>query len=249
MSHQYPKLILPKGYISWTQLDLWIKNPTRYKSEYFEDGKRLDTRYLRFGGEFSRIVERLGELYGNGPGQIPQRYAAILKLKEEFPMDENMESVLMELDIDGISEFQIGNSGKEGDTTPVCKIRGEVPILAYLDKYIEKNGAIGEYKTGLVEWTLAKVQKHGQLLYYGVGLKWSGKPLPPHADLHWIETKESEQERVDFWRDGAKIISATGRIKSFHREFDEREFDRMEDLIIKTALEISDAYQEHLAQL
>lgn len=245
MEPRYPKLILPKGYVSNSQVDCWLKNRARYIREYFEDGDRLKTRYLDFGGKFSSMVERLCELLQT----IPDRMTAIKKLAEEYPMDENMELVLMELDIEGISEYQIGNSGREGDTHPVVKVRGIVPILCYLDKYVTRNGAIQEYKTGLAAWTQARVIKHDQLPFYGVGLKWSGKKLPEYADLHWIETKETELEKVDFWRDGEKIISATGQIKSFHREFDEREFERMEELIIKTAWEISDAYQDHLSDI
>lgn len=231
---KHPTLILPKGYLSWSQKSCWDTNPARYVKEYFDDGDRLDTRYLRFGSKFSKMVEKLDEIIKT----VPDRLTAIRKLAEEYPMDENMEAVLMELDIEGQSEFEIR-----------CKVRGIVPILAFLDKYRDRDGSIGEYKTGLGEWTLAKVQKHDQLPFYGVGLKWSGKPLPPYADLTWIQTKEIEQEKVDFWRDGEKIILATGKIKSFHREFDEREFERMEEDIIKTAWEISDAYQDHLSQI
>ena len=238
-----PKLILPKGYLSWSQIDCWMKNKPRYIKEYFEAGERLDTRYLRFGSQFSKMVERLGEIMKLQPNRVQ----AIAALRTEYPMDDKMEQVLMELEIGGISEFQIGNSGRPDDKNPVCKVRGEVPILAFLDKYDVPN--IREYKTGINEWNLAKVQKHDQLTMYGVGLKWSGRPLPAYADLDWIETKETETERVDFWRDGDKVISATGRIKSFHREFDEREFDRMEEIIIRVAHEISDAYQEHLSQI
>lgn len=245
MSAQYPNLILPKGYISWSQMYCWINNRSRYIKEYFEDGDRLDTRYLRFGSRFSKMVEELCKIMQ----RIPDRYMAINELAKEYPMDENMQSVLMELDIEGVSEYQIGNSGRPNDMTAVCKVRGIVPILAFLDKYVNRNGAIQEYKTGLAPWTQAKVIKHDQLPFYGVGLKWSGKQLPGYADLHWVETREIEEERKDFWRDGAKIILATGRIKTFHREFDEREFDRMEELIIRVASEISDAYQEHLAQI
>lgn len=245
MNPKYPTLMLPKGYISYSQWYCWKNNRARYITEYFEDGKRLDTRFLRFGGEFSKMIERLCELIKNGA----TRDTAIVMLKEEYPFDEAMESVLMELDIEGTSEFQIGNSGREGDKCPVVKVRGIVPILCYLDKYIEHSSAIQEYKTGIVEWTMAKVIKHDQLPFYGVGLKACGRKLPPYADLHWIGTKETQQESVDFWRDGAKLISATGKIKTFHREFDEREFERMEEAIIKVAWEISDAYQDHLAQI
>lgn len=212
----------------------WLNNRQRYIKEYFEDGDKLDTRYLRFGSQFSKMVEDLCEIME----RVPNRALAINELRKDYQFDENMESVLMELDIEGISEFEIR-----------AKVRGIVPILAFLDKYVPRDGAIQEYKTGLQPWTMARVQKHDQLPFYGVGLKWSGKPLPPKALLHWVETKEIEQERVDFWRGGAKIILATGRIKTFEREFDEREFERMEDLIIRVATEISDAYQEHLSQI
>ena len=234
MSAQYPKLILPKGYLSWSQITCWINSRQRYINEYFEDGKKLDTKYLRFGSQFSKMVEDLCELME----RIPDRHLAVQELRKTHPMDENMESVMMELDIEGVSEYEIN-----------CTVRGMVPVRAYLDKYVTRNGAIQEYKTGLSPWTMAKVQKHDQLLVYGVALKWCGKPIPPYADLHWIETRELEEERKDFWRDGAKIITATGRIKTFHREFDEREFERMEEVIVRVATEISDAYQEHLSNL
>ncbi len=234
MSIQFPKLILPRSYLSWSQLYCWTTNPNRYRKEYFEAGEKLDTPYLRFGGVFSKMVEDLCEIMK----RIPNRQQALQELKREYPMDENMESVLMELPIEGISEYEIK-----------CRVRHIVPVLAYLDKYVEHENAIGEYKTGIAPWTLARVQKHDQLIYYAVALRWFGKPSPEYADLHWIETKEHQEETVDFWRDGAKIIKATGRIKSFHRVFDEREFERMEDLIIRVAWEISDAYQEHLSQL
>lgn len=243
MEHRYEKLILPKGYLSWSQIYCWLGNRARYISEYFEDGKRLDTRYLRFGSQFSHMVEELCKIMGRGVS----RADAIKELGKDYPIDESMENVLLELEIDGISEYQIGNSGKKDDLCPVVKVRGVVPILCFLDKYVGKN--IREYKTGLAPWTLVKVQKHDQLTMYGVGLKWSGHPLPEYADLDWIETKETEKEKVDFWRDGEKVISATGRIKSFHREFDPREFARMEDLIERVAWDISDAYQDHLTDL
>ncbi len=234
MSVQYPKLILPKSYLSWSQMYCWMNNPARYRKEYFNDGEKLDTRFLRFGSAFSKLVEDLGEIMK----RIPNRYLAIQELKKEYPMDENMESVLMELDIEGESEFEIN-----------CLVAGQVRIKAFLDKYRHRDGSIGEFKTGLQPWTMARVQKHDQLLVYGVALKACGKPFPPYADLHWIETKETSVETVDFWRSGEKVISATGKIKTFHREFDEREFDRMQELIIRVAREISDAYQDHLAQI
>lgn len=131
----------------------------------------------------------------------------------------------------------------------------EVPCLSFIDTY-NKVGTIDvpenvfrEYKTGKIAWTKAKVQKHDQLLFYATMLKWSIGKMPDFCDLDWIETKETENETVDFWRESGKIINVTGRIISFHREFDEREIERMEDTIVKVAWEISDAYQEFLKEL
>lgn len=181
--------------------------------------------------------------------KFPTREAAVTALAVAYPMDENMRSVMLELDVEGVSEYQIGNTGRQGDVTPACKVRGEVPIVAFLDKYVPRTGGIQEYKTGLAPWTMPKVQKHDQLAFYGVALKACGRPLPPYADLHWVQTAEKDGEPVDFWRGGQKVIMATGRIRSFHREFDPREFERMEDLILRVAREISDGYQQYLSDL
>ena len=52
------KISLPKGYLSWSQLDVWRRNPDRYKEEYFYDLPKLDTKYLRFGKWFAKEIEK-----------------------------------------------------------------------------------------------------------------------------------------------------------------------------------------------
>lgn len=226
MSTQYPKLILPKPHLSWSQLTLWISNRERYKREYFDDGKKLDTKYLTFGKNIAQLIEQ-----GLHTRLLP------------------------DLEVYDSPEYQIGNSGKEGDTTPVCKVRGIVPTLSFLDSYNENAtpqvpaNVFREYKTGKIPWTKAKVQKHDQLVFYAVALMACGKSMPEYCDLDWIETVETEGERIDFWREAGKTIQVTGRIITFHREFDEREIERMEDLIVRVAWEISDAYQEYLSDI
>lgn len=136
--------------------------------------------------------------------------------------------------------------------TPEFEIRTEiqgVPILSYLDSYDSVNNVFYEMKTGKIPWTQAKVQKHDQLTFYATALFHSTGKMPAYCDLQWIETKEGKTERVDFWRDGDTIINATGRIVSFHREFDEREIERMEQLIVRCAHEISEAYIKFLEEI
>jgi len=51
------QLILPKPHLSWSQYSCWLSNPTRYRKEYFECGKKLDTKYLRFGKGIAGMIE------------------------------------------------------------------------------------------------------------------------------------------------------------------------------------------------
>ena len=46
-----------------------------------------------------------------------------------------------------------------------------------------------------------------------------------------------------------KTVNITGRIISFRRVFDEREVERMENLILRCAQEISEAYRAYLAEI
>ncbi len=209
MNPKYPKLILPKPHISWSQLSCWLSNPTRYRREYFENGTKLDTKFLRFGKNIASMIEE-------------GKHKTLLPDLETYDTPEH--------------KIQI-------------KVRGTIPCLSFLDSYDSTRNVFREYKTGKVPWNKAKVQKHDQLTFYATTLKWSTGKMPEYCDLDWIETIEGKEEPVDFWRDGGKIINVTGRIVSFHREFDEREIERMEDLIEKVAWEISDAYQDYLNEL
>jgi hypothetical protein len=51
------KIILPKTYLSWSQMNCWITSPERYRREYFENEPKLDTKYLRFGKGIAKMIE------------------------------------------------------------------------------------------------------------------------------------------------------------------------------------------------
>jgi hypothetical protein len=137
--------------------------------------------------------------------------------------------------------------------TPEFEIKTEVcgvPILSYIDSYDSKTNNFMEFKTGKIPWTKARVVKLGQLVFYATALKHSCGKIPEYCDLQWIETKEHSDERVtDFWRENEKEINVTGKVVSFHRPFDEREIEKMENLIVKVATEISEAYQAFLKEI
>jgi hypothetical protein len=129
-----------------------------------------------------------------------------------------------------------------------CEVRG-IPILGYLDSYDPIQNVFRDDKTGKIPWTQAKVQKSNQLLFYATALKWKTGNMPPFCDLDWLETKEGIIEVDDFWRENEKIVQVTGRIVTFHREFDEREVERMESLIVRCAEQISDAYIKFIDEI
>jgi len=189
-------------------MNCWISSKARFRREYFEAGKKLDTRYLRFGKGIAKMIE-----------------------------DGTYKKILPELQVCEISEYKIN--------TDVCG----VPILSYIDDYDPKNNVFREKKTGKHPWTQAKVIKHGQLIFYATALKHSIGKMPDYCDLDWIETKDGKKEVDDFWRENEKIVQVTGKIQSFHREFDEREIEKMEKLIVKSANEISEAYKSFLKEI
>lgn len=50
-------ILLPKKHLSWSQMQIWQSNPERYKREYFENGQKLDTKYLQFGKSIAKAIE------------------------------------------------------------------------------------------------------------------------------------------------------------------------------------------------
>lgn len=202
------KLILPKPHLSWSQLSCWLSNPVRYRKEYFENGDKLNTKYLTFGSGIHKMIE-----------------------------DGTYKTLLPDLIVYDKSEFEIKTN-----------VLG-VPILSYLDTYDSKENVFRDTKTGKTPWTKAKVIKLGQLVFYATALKHSCGKIPEYADLDWIETRDEKVLGTDFWREGESDINVTGRVVSFHRPFDEREIEKMENLIVKVANEISEAYQKFIQEI
>lgn len=229
-----PKIILPKGYLSWTQISCWLSNPNRYIREYFKGGNKLDTKYLRYGKTIAEIIEEL--TYNPELKKDPEWVKKRFNLDIE---DERIQLFFENLVVYDIPEYEIK-----------CDVMG-VPVLSYLDSYKVEENLFNEYKTGKIAWTRSKVQKHDQLTFYATALKWSIGKIPEYCDLLWIETEDGEKKEFSGLHNGnpEKTVNITGRIISFHRVFDEREIERMENLIFRCAVEISNAYVSYLQDI
>ncbi len=202
------KIILPRGYLSSSQMDCWMSSKERYRKQYFERTSKLDTKYLRFGSEIAKMIE-----------------------------EGKHKEILPDLVVYSHREFEIR-----------CDIKG-VPIFSKLDSYDPVKNVFRDDKTGKNPWDQAKVQKSNQMLFYATALKCLTGKMPEYCHLDWIETKEGGVPVDDFWREKEGCLNVTGKIVSFMREFDEREIERMEDLIVKIAEEISEAYQEFIKEI
>lgn len=228
-----PDILLPKGYLSYSQMTVWETNPERYMREYFLKGKKLDTKYLRFGKGIAKLIEELCVLMEAGDSLE----VAVEKLGTLHNLTDGTKKVLYDLDTEGISEYEIRT------------VINGVEVLSFLDKYRSDVNLFREFKTGKIAWTQVKVQKHEQLPFYASALRAKLGEMPDWCYLDWIETEEKGDEEETFFSEFDKKINCTGKIKSFRRVFDERECDRMDDKILRVATEISDAYKAFINDL
>jgi len=184
-------------------MEIWRTNKARYRREYFENQKKLDSKYLRFGKSHAENREKRDLL----PGQF--------------------------------TEYEIRT-----------EVNG-VPVLSYLDFYDANDNHFEDDKTGKIPWSQQRLQKAEQFLFYATALKWETGKMPDYCVVNWFETKDAaaEAEVEDFWRSNEYVVQFTGKELSFRREFDERELERMERDILKTAQEISEAYIKFIGEI
>lgn len=178
------------------------------------------------------------EYFENGP-RLTSKYLSFGKKVHELIENDRYKDVLPDLVVYDIRELKIK-----------CDVLG-VPTLSYIDSYDPINNVFRDTKTGIVPWDKARVIKLNQLLFYAVVLKHKFGKIPEYCHLDWIQSKEVkiETEVEDFWRTNETELNITGKLLSFHRNFDEREICRMEQLIVRTAQEISEAYINFLKEI
>lgn len=130
------KLLNPRGYLSWTQIDMWRRNPERYVRQYMlGEANTLNNDGLRYGKKTSEALEG-----GSTDG------------------DDLMDAVVALLPRYELREHEI--------RVPMKTQHGEVILLGKLDTFGLKPIRFREYKTGVTKWTQAKAQGHRQMHHY-----------------------------------------------------------------------------------
>jgi len=103
------------------------------------------------------------------------------------------------------------------------------PLLGSLDGYDPKGPDIGEYKSGKIEWTQAKVNKHGQLDFYSLLVYLKEGKLPRKVMLHYFCTNQKHY----------------GRVFSFEKKITLTDVLRMSGRATKAWKEIKEAYKRY----
>lgn len=177
---------------------------------------------------WKRNKDQFIDLYFKNGKPLETKYLHFGKLIADAIETGTIKEILPDLIIYQHVEFKIE-----------ANIQG-VPILSFIDSYNSEENIFREYKTGKNPWSLSKVQKHGQLLFYAVALRATTGTMPKYCHLDWIQTEL--EESFDLWSHLNPQVKTTGQIQSFKREFDERELDNLEADIVKVAQEITEEY-------
>lgn len=94
---------------------------------------------------------------------------------------------------------------------PECKIEAThkgINLLGKIDSASPDLSRFREYKTGRLEWTQSRVDKHGQLTFYALIIFIKTGKIPKECHLDWIRTEYDEQTGE---------IRAKGDFKTFKR--------------------------------
>ena len=204
-------------------MDLWNRDKDAFRRRYYLGDPYFSTPYTDFGNVVGKALEERDwehRVLQPVRGQVPQLTHPEHKLEVEI---------------------------------------GGVPILMYLDDFCLQDFSILEYKTGIrstngkAPWDRVHVRKHVQLPIYTLGVLKKYGSYNPNIRLVWMETKwstitEEKKFTNTVLTETYKGLKLTGHVEVFNRVIEQWELDRMEDLIRKTALEISNDYTKWKTQ-
>ncbi len=157
-------LQLPRGYLSQSQVALWLRNPEQYKKLYF-DG-RDELRFTNPGMNYGKLVADALE-HQTETGDLLTDAAMLLLPKYDI-RDEEFRA---EMKTDA----------------------GWVVVLAKPDFMNSETKDLIEIKTGRVAWTQEKADKHLQLKWYATAVYLKYDSVIPKVKLAWVETSQDTE--------------------------------------------------------
>jgi len=158
---------LPKGYLSYSQISLWMSSPERYKKIYFnaDDSYRFTNTGMDFGKVVADALER----------------------------EEQTNDLLTDIAIDLLPKYDVRD--KEIVTTLKTK-DGAITVVGKPDSLDSVTKNFYEFKTGKVKWTQEKVNKSLQLKIYATVIYLEYGVLLDRAELVWMETFNDSDGKI-----------------------------------------------------
>jgi len=154
------KLVLPRGYISWSAYNLYKRDKIRYIKQYFYGIKPTFTNSgIEFGHQFAVLAE-------NGRKSDDPLLDAVLTATPKLKKPEFKIDVILPTE------------------------RGDVVLKGQIDDFDNKNYDFNEFKTGRRKWTFSQANKHGQMKFYTLMIFLKYGVIPKNKNLIWIETEE-----------------------------------------------------------
>lgn len=208
---------LPKGYLSYSAMTLWMKNKEGYRAKYYRQEPEFDTAPLRFGKLIADVLEK----------RDYKEYPELLKVPV-YPISEQPFDVLIEdglivkarLDLFDPPAFRFGEV-KTGHASP----SGDAPWDAIK---VLKHEQLPFYSL-LIKIALGQVHPMTELVWLETRYK-----------------KSMEQIGSRLIESDGKDLELTGRIEIFPRRIAEWERARIKRMIIKSAREITLDYNEYI---
>lgn len=155
-------LLNPRGYLSPTQVEMWITNPAKYEEKYFRgNDKEFENDFMGFGKAVATALET-GESTG----------------------DEITDMVISSMPRYAIMEHEI--------SVPMKTKSGYVTLLGKLDTFEQKPILhFRETKTGSKPWTSYRAQMSRQVLHYDLLIYLKFGMIAKERHLDWYETERA----------------------------------------------------------
>jgi CRISPR/Cas system-associated exonuclease Cas4 (RecB family) len=154
-------IILPKGYLSYSQYQMWVNSRDRYIKKYM-DG-RMDMDVYNKSLEYGKIVA------------------------DALEKEEEVGDILTDTMMFMLPKYDVRD---RGDEVEFETSNGVLRLLFKPDTFNSKTYDFREYKTGKTKWTQQKANNHFQLKFYALCIFLKYKHITEYTYLDWIETVE-----------------------------------------------------------
>lgn len=218
-----PKIIkynLPRGYLSYSQVDLWLKSKSQYRKRYYQNDKPIETVETRFGHQIHEIMEDPKKIKKYPELATVPRYSV-----SEHDILVEVDGVMVKGRIDSydpetfsFSDMKSGHRNKKGEEPwNNVKVRKTLQLPWY---------------SFLIWWTEGRVDPICFLIWIETRFK--------HKTIEFEGHKLTNESRE---------LELTGVVKVFKRRIAKWERERVRKLIGKVAREIHKDYVNYLQTL